>query len=127
MTPIKVGEYTVLDADDGSYVVLRPATSDEVPPGYTVGAANFWTKVGQFDTLPMALRFAAEMAGIERQRVELVDFEVIRAAGFSGPPLWHTYNGPDDVDPDTSGVLPKLMDRAHEYARDRYAAHGGAS
>jgi hypothetical protein len=126
MTPIKVGALTV------SRIDWKPGLSWPSRVRFVVTDSRLceYRTVGTpdgFRTLPMALRFAAEMAGIERQRVELVDFEVIRAAGFSGPPLWHTYNGPDDVDPDTSGALPKLMDRAHEYARDRYAAHGGAS
>lgn len=78
-----------------------------------------------FNTRTYALTFAAHLAGIERQRVALFHRELI--AAFGGPPLWFTYANDADEQPDESGHLSKLMDRAHEYARERYAALGGAA
>jgi hypothetical protein len=117
MTPIKVGPYTV-----------RQCTFEAI-----TGGGKTWAVYGifgnghgpHFRTLPMALRAAAEAAGIERQRVAWV-------------PSWRRWltEGRSDVstlrlsaDEDWRDVSPTWFNTiatcAHEYARARYA--GGAA
>ena len=104
MTTIKVGEYEVWPC------VKHHGWQVRTVHDVIVDCRN---------TLPMALRVAAEAAGIERQRVEIADYTV------GGVPVWVTY--PPGEQADESGHLSKLMDRAHKYAREQYAALGGAA
>jgi hypothetical protein len=132
MTPIKVGEYTVestvgkfIEGDREVFVVVD---EDGVARGCIVQKHRHGYYRSAFDALPMALRHAAELAGIERQRVEWDPDE----PGFS---TFHPSDQGQDAGICVAKRYPRadgdafrwLVDLAHEYARARYAAHGGAA
>jgi hypothetical protein len=122
VTPIKVGEYTVREhpgfIGPPVYIVVdaagRPAQHQMTRRGVLI-----WED--EFESLPMALRVAAEAAGIERQRVEVKPgfWRMQKASGLGMHADFVRFVG---VPPS-----PGLLDIAHRHARERYAALGGAA
>ena len=132
MTPIKVGDYTVEDARGayrywGRYVVLNARGECQWAP--IRGKRGDVLRSCVFHKLPFALRVAARLAGIERQRV------VVHRSAYDNSTYhalitrshdWLDYRETYDL---SESELVEIGDVAHEYATARYAAltNGGAA
>jgi hypothetical protein len=120
-TPIKVGDLTVFASADGGYIVARPVGPNDGFPGAVSTEVTLRVGIAYPRTLPMALRVAAEAAGIERQRVEAKHgfWRMQKASGLGMHADFGRFVG---VPPS-----PGLLEIAHRHARERYAALGAVT
>lgn len=128
MTPIKVGDYTVEETYDGGFYAVLDSHGDRISKVVHVadGENPMWVATAFcFATIPMALRVAAEAAGIERQRVEAT-LMTTEHMGFDGRP-GEAYDVLQFVTTDSAGylafhdALPSALTHATDVARARYA------
>lgn len=133
MTPIKLGDHAVFATKDGRYVVCKLAKEGDRSPlfaGLVVSPdVNVYLDKSVHATLPMALRVAAEAAGIERQRVEVYRYPPF-IGGYGTALVTYSVNGLDyfeTFDRNDIDEQNECGEMAHEYARERYAALGGAA
>lgn len=141
MTPIKVGNLTVRRQEHWACSCV-PWERDECANAegyarYLILSGDLEKYVGSgagYHTLPMALRVAAEAAGIERQRVRWNRYRREWITTDPKDPFPHDFWDYGlrlwairDWRRLNASHFQAIGTQAHEYARERYAALGGAA